>query len=568
MSSCLKKRFCKITSFFFFFFFLLPRPSLSQEAHPCRNQILYLLQKDRFLESLDLYNHLYQKTSIHDFELLQQWAELLLKKGSRNTSSRLLDIYSHSLSNISSPWESLETGLVSNDFPTQLATLQCLAQNPDDRSEDLLNRAMSSDFLYIRLEAAQQLSFRKSRRGLGQIEALMHRLPPFFKVYFPSFFTLIGTSDAIHILRHLMQDSDVQVRISAILSAAEGGRDDLLPLIRLAALQSHPAQQEACATALGWLKDSKSSERLEKLTKSTSDSVRLAAYFSLYSLGRHEVEKEIVTMAHKGNLFAITLLGQIPTAKESLLPLLEHKDLQIRCNAALSLLQLKEHRALPFIQTLLIPDSREWQFQPHFSPGRALIAWKIVPPLKQGSVEEKSERRATSLYFREKILKDCLELEEKDFLELAHSLLKAEQTDLIPLVINLVENLQTEAAVAFLKENLKKPGSPLVRTYCALALFRLKPHSLYQNMLKEWILKHIHSEMIQFRPVLPMPLQLQEASTFELTPEENSHLLIESCLAIAKMPGNEGIDLLLRAMKEGHVNNRFLLAGLLLQVLQ
>ena len=96
-------------------------------------------------------------------------------------------------------------------------------------SDELLNRAMSSDFLSTRMEAAFYMAQKKHPRAVGQIEGLMVRLPPIFRPLFPSLFALIGTSEATAALRRLLDDLEPQVRIESILNIARLGRDDLLP---------------------------------------------------------------------------------------------------------------------------------------------------------------------------------------------------------------------------------------------------------------------------------------------------------------------------------------------------
>ena len=108
------------------------------------------------------------------------------------------------------------------------------------------------------MEAAYQLANRKHRSAVGQIESLMQRIPPMFRFYFPQFFALIGTSEAITILKALIEDPYTFVRVESILAAARFDRDDLLPAIRAAATHANISEQEAAACALGTLKDSKS----------------------------------------------------------------------------------------------------------------------------------------------------------------------------------------------------------------------------------------------------------------------------------------------------------------------
>ena len=79
----------------------------------------------------------------------------------------------------------------------------------DDRSDEILVKAMSSEFFFARMEAALHLAKRKHKTSVGQIESLMYRVPPPARFFFRQFVALIGTSDAVSILRHLMEDNFV-----------------------------------------------------------------------------------------------------------------------------------------------------------------------------------------------------------------------------------------------------------------------------------------------------------------------------------------------------------------------
>ena len=65
-----------------------------------------------------------------------------------------------------------------------------------------------------------------------------------------------------------MNDQILSNRISAILAAAKFGRDDFIKDIRTIATHKNPAEQEACASALGFLGDSHSIETLNSLAES------------------------------------------------------------------------------------------------------------------------------------------------------------------------------------------------------------------------------------------------------------------------------------------------------------
>ncbi len=329
-------------------------------------------------------------------------------------------------------------------------------------------------FFPTRMDAAFQLALRKSRTAVGQIESLMYKVPPFMRFFFPQFFALIGTNDAIAILRALMDDGFHATRIEAILNAARFGRDDLLPLIRSRATHLNIAEQEACATAFGLLKDSKSLSLLDKLSQSPSDNVRLAALRSLHLLGNEKAKSEIILLAKQENLFAIALLGEIAGGEQTLAALLYHSDIHIRFNAAVSLLKRRDMRSCATLKEFLVRDSKDLGFQPQFSVGNSLMSWKVIPSALQHQKNSPFDLLTLTLNVKEHLLRECLELPEAQFLDIASFLFDYKQIDLIPLLISLLENLNTPEAIHLLETKAQNPGTPLIRIYCNLALYRLK----------------------------------------------------------------------------------------------
>src|SRR5579871_759205 len=234
--------------------------ALKEQVKLNKLHILYLLQSKEFNRAIDLYQEYRESLGRHDFEILQQMALIILEQGARSADpeTQLTSIFGSNIAGIAAAIDILEAGIISPQPQTQMAAIQFLGRLQDDRCEELLTKAMSSDYFFTRLEAAYQLAMRKSRTAVGQIESLMHKVHPQMRFFFPQFFALIGTSDAIALLRHMMDDKFHMTRIEAVLSAARYGRDDLLPMIRSRATHLNVAEQEACATAIGYLKDSKS----------------------------------------------------------------------------------------------------------------------------------------------------------------------------------------------------------------------------------------------------------------------------------------------------------------------
>ena len=534
-----------------------------------KQQIVYLMQCNEIDQAISLYQKWRIHLGRHDFEILQRMAIVLLEQGARSKDpeKQLLSIFGSGIGSYASSFDILEEGIRSPHAQTQSAAVQFLGQLQDDRTDELLIKAMASPFFFTRMEAAHQLSLRKHRKASGQIEALMYRVPPPFRFFFPQFFALIGTSEATAVLRQLMQDTELTTRLESILNAARNNRDDLLPLIRASVTHLNIAEQEACAAALGFLKDSKSLAKIRQLTKSPAPNVQLAAWNAIYMLGDSSAQAPIFALARTQNIFAIGLLGSLENSEEILAKLLFNEDIQVRINAALALLKRKDSRCLRVLEDILIRDSRDLGFQPQFSLGRSLIAWKVVPSAEQHNKEGVYELHAISLSFREQVLKECLELKERDFLLLAQRIFDSRQTELIPLLVHLLENIQTEEAIGLLKKKAQMAGAPLLRAYCHLSLYRLKQPGPHEKMVRAWISENKTTDLIRFRDPIPWDMRVL-SSPFELTPEESSNLLVESYQALADRHDEQSLDILLEVIKEGNQTNRYALAGLLLRAVQ
>ncbi|HSX13911.1 MAG TPA: HEAT repeat domain-containing protein, partial [Chlamydiales bacterium] len=154
-----------------------------EEPNFSKFQIAYLMQAHEIEKSLNLYDQYRKHLGKNDFEVLEQMANILLEEGARSDDQekQLLSIYGSGVASVSSSFDVLEAGVKSVNPETQIAAIQFLGRLQDDRSDELLIKAMSSTFFFARMEAALQLAQRKHPSCVGQIEALMYRVPPEFR---------------------------------------------------------------------------------------------------------------------------------------------------------------------------------------------------------------------------------------------------------------------------------------------------------------------------------------------------------------------------------------------------
>lgn len=538
---------------------------IAQSIEETKLQSLYLMQQNKTEQSLQKYQEYTASSGRHDFDMLKQMGTALLHKGSCSDDHQvfLMSLFGAGLSGSSFAIDILEKGMFYNDPQIQLLALHFISKIDDDRADLILNRAMNSDFLSTRMETAYYLCKKKLSSIVGQIEGLMFRLPPNFKPFFPPLFALNGTEEATSVLKQLIEDIDVQVRIESILQVAKAGRDDFLPTLRKRLNFSHVAELEATLFAIGLLKDNASSSKLIKHSMSNIENIRIAASLALFQLGNRNYISQIETLAKKNNLFAITSLGQIPGAEDTLFQLAQSNDLQIRINAAMALLNLKDPRCAPFLEEILIQDKRDLAFQPTVSMGRSLTAMKVIP-----SAELRAEDPHVDLTYssaiREYVLREAMHLPELQFLKLARSIFQKNQNDLVPSVIALLENLQTDQAKEVLKEGTAKITSPLIRNYCHLALYRLKEPGPHEEIICRWVMQQKGVELIQLKPMLPWKFR-HDINDHSLTPEETSKLLIDSFMTIASKREEKNVAFLIDAIQHTNPLNRYALMGLLMR---
>ena len=249
---------------------------------------------------------------------------------------------------------------------------------------------------------------------------------------------------------------------------------------------------------------------------------QLAAWYALNQLGETDVLPKIEQKAREGDLFAISLLGEMEESKELLVDLIQSQDPNICLNAIIALVRQKDPHVAPCLKEILIHDKRDLGFAQHFSPGKGFVAWKVVPMATPRAQTFPALSMQTHL-LKEKILLASLDLPEEKFLAIARRVFDTQQSELIPMLVELLSNLRSEEAIALLKENQQKAGAPLIRNYCNLALFRLDEKGPYEENLVRWAREEQGNELIRFKESKGSENLLH----YVLTPEETSQLLIQ-----------------------------------------
>jgi HEAT repeat protein len=523
-------------------------------------RILYLMHQGQIDRALTYYLNFSEQEGCQDFELLQKAAVLLMEQGSlsRDSDTQLLCLLGAGISNHPQLLKILEKGIRSKELKIQLAALHFLSKSHDDEADSLLFSALSSPFLLVRFEAIYQLAKKNFPQCLEHAQSLWVKVPEKVRPLFPQIVAMMETPAAQNFMRHFLSDTDLLVRMAAILESTEHRLVDLVPHIR--SLASHPehAEQETCAYALGEFRDEASLPLLKKMMQSKREHVRLAASYALYQIGEKEYENDIEAIA-KTNDFAFSLLGKEASSREFLIECLKETSGERRLNAALALLEQRDAACLPILKDILIRDERDLGFEKQLSPGKALTTWKVIPYAKAHAKTHPLLESETSS-FRHAVLRKCLELPEEDFLRIAKMIFEEKQGELIPMLISLLCNQPTESCIQLLKEQQQRAGAPLIRNYCNLALFKLGEEGPYEQNLIRWV------QETQNHPLITLKESVSnERSPFLFSQEETSQLLIESFETLAIQQNIKGIDALVRAIAYGNPKNRYALAGLLMR---
>lgn len=531
--------------------------------------IQFLMHTGNAAQALKAYQEYHEKIGRHDFELIERIGLILLDQGfrTRDPETQVLTLFGAGISLNEKALYILEEGIASGQPQLELIALHFLSKYHNDRADQALHKAMHSNSLLIRLEAVFQLAGKKDPKAVGLIEGLMAKVPEEIWPIFTELFALNGTPEAKKILRKLLTHQDEQIRVASIITIAEAGHDDLLPAIRRLASHQETIQQEACAAALGAMRDETSSSRLMQLARSVNPHVRLAAMKSLYQLGREEIRLAVEKLAKDEDLFAINVLGEMTGSENVLSELLKNNHPQIRLNAAMALLELADPRCLPVLSPILLKDSRDYALLKGTSPGKSLHAWKAVPSARQ-NFDDDQVSHELSLSLRETALTKAIELPEKDFLTLANAIFDTQQNDLIPVLVELLENHPTPAIIDLLKKYQQKAGAPLVRNYCNLALYRMKQPGPYADNLMEWVTQQRNIDLIRFRPLVPWELREKGTNDFELTPQDTSRILVEAFESFVSTQDDKGIDMLISVLQSGNQKNKYALIGLLMRAIQ
>ncbi|HRW58160.1 MAG TPA: hypothetical protein P5048_00915 [Chlamydiales bacterium] len=521
-------------------------------------------------KSIDTALEAYFETSQENisFTFLKQLCLSILNAGIQSSDSETvqLTLMGAGLSASKESLDILSKGIEKKEPHHQIASLHFLAGLQDDQIDQMLLKAMRSDYLPVRLEACFYMAQRKHPHAIGHITALMERIPRQFRPFFPQFFTIMNTYETNNILKAMLNDIDPNVRLETILSITGSRKDDFLPLLKQKKVVATIAEKEALCHAFGVFNDLSSIPFLKKEAENKQEMIALSAMISLYHLGDESIKTKIIQEALNENPFAIAALGEIEGTEPVLRSLLSSQNLKTQINAAIALLDKKDTACLPLISEILIANEKDYGLQPHYSIGRSLMCWNIYPSFQRMLSKNPQEAAQISLMMKSVLLKKIMELPQPQFIQLVDQIFLKNQKDIVPLALQLLENIQSDEAFALLEKYKKSVGSPFIRDYCHLSLFRINKDPNSRKYLYDWLKRETHTQFIQPKEKLLKSVQVAN-SNYELTMQEESSILIEIINALVEDQQEETLKVLVEILCKGHPKNRFAIAGLLIRSL-
>jgi HEAT repeat protein len=539
---------------------LLATPSFGQVINsPQPSKALLLAQRGQITQALELANK-----PPFNYEELRHLSTLILQQGSLSSDPliQLLTLYGTNISGRTDLWTIYERGIKSPYPQIQLNTVFALGRIPERYATILLEKALMSNFYGVRLEAALCLSRSQEYGMYDKIESLMYKIPKNWLPFFPQIYANLEDPKSLQALKRLISSMDSEVLTEIILSVGEQKLYDLLPDLHFLATHHQPATKEACLWAFDQFQDETALPLIKKASSSSYTNVRLSAHRALYHFGDTSSKSLIEQEALKENLFAIAGLADIEESSDTLIKLLSSDSFEVRVNAAISLLNLRNAKALPVLEELLLDNKKDFALEPLFSFGKTFTAYNVVPSA-QIQFSNSMQNLEVAKRINERLVTQLLYLPEEDFLNFAKKVFETNQKKLIPQITSLLANLNTPAAIQLLEQGHSLVGLPFTRMWCTLSLYQLSNQDSYEQLLYSFVNTYQSQELLQLRPppqrVLHLSINYQDLSV-----DEKTSLLMATYQALASSQSPQSIDILLKAMIHGNPNNRYALAGLLL----
>lgn len=525
-------------------------------------RLLYLMHHQKPKEAFTLYLESIQGLQ-HDYALLQKMAKVLLHEGAKNPDPeiQLMCLVAFSISSEPSLHFLLRQSLDPKKEPQlQLATVSILGKMQDDRANELLKKALASPYLLLRLEAIYHLAKNQVAEVFEPMQSLFAKCPPEALPLFAQIAVELDDAQNDRFIRQLLSHQNVHLRVEMLKEIRKHKLDHFTDQIVKLASESQVSQQEAAFLTLAVLQNSCDLDFLERGRLHAQPEVSLAALVALASKSDKSALLEIQERAKKEELFAfdaLATLEDLSSAKIFRNFLENSSSSDIKLNALCSLLRLKETCTVEQIAPFLLDDGRDLGYLVNTSPGGGFQFFRALSSAHQNDKNYPLLLEKT-IALKQQLLIAFFENAEDQFLSLAKLILAHNQKELLPLTLQLLENIHNDEIYDYLYQQTIFSSSSFVRGYAALTLFRLEPNQVNTERLLRWIKAQINFSLIQVK-------QKKHELHSALSYEETSQLFLESLEALVMQKSSAAIETLLYLIAHGNEKNRYALAGLLIK---
>ncbi len=438
---------------------------------------------------------------------------------------------------------------VLDDSPfIQLASVQALANLKTERARDLLQEALKSPYLAVRLEAIWNLIDLGDKRAIYQIDALKTKFPEETALYLPLLYAKEGSPQALQELYKMAYEMPDPVVNRIFLALSQFKRIEAEEFI-LSYTSHSPIVLEAQAEALELIPGDKSLKKLQALSKHNNPFVRLRAIASRISIGDETALDEATREYLSGNKMILSALLSTDNPKKLPVDITVENSSDI--TTILYLVMTQDPKATSFLSELLSPSKGSKEgivISPSVSPGGTFTVWRytLEPQL---NFQERVYLREHEIELKETILRKTITLGHEPFLKVAHHICKKGDIDLYPALFDTLLEMPHDEFQAFCSEYSHTPGAPLLRSYISLYTMKRQKKLESERLLECFQLASSASnerESENFR--LPIPWitkdpgveawlsQPHDESSLPL--QATSRLYLLSCQLAVELAGN------------------------------
>lgn len=534
------------------------------------HQFEYHLLNNQLEKAMDLYLKELNTTKKHNHTKLKAIAHKLLENGAKSPviKEKILTIYGLQLTGKTPSLPILET-LSSTQHPAvQIACLHLLDHIADDCTAHLYEKGLHSSYLQVRFEAIIHMVMKNDPNAFGALNSIINLIPPHYHPSLVELFAILNSDAARQKLKAFLTSLNPQVRLAALKAISDHNLDEFITDSRKFLTHTDPKLKEAALNFAKKHHDIKARHQINLAVKSPYKHVKIAALLAQKALTGQNISAPLIKMAKEKDLFSIAALEKEQECINVLISLVEDKDRDTRFNAALRLLKHKNTSCKNTIKEILTIDPSYLSIYSHTSPGLTLSCIKTAPLASFDTDNQKNFYKLQTQHFVESILNMSINLDEDTFLEIIKSVFEKRQLHLVPLAIRLLENRPSKRIDKFIKAQANCLAAPLIRSYARLSLYKkdktyMKKHE-FLSLIN--VLKHIN--IVDFDENGGLAVNPKtNATQFDLSIQEKSSLYLQALEILIQEHDTDALTCLLKSLRDGNKQNRYIIAGLIIKCL-